>query len=124
VKNRKKSRRGESGSVTITETRFSAGLARVKAKALSGSGRVSRVGSGYGSGNRDKAFSLSGSDRVSRVMSGYGSGNGVKGFSLSWSDRVSRVRIAGLSGLAGLVTDKVKTSPRAGFILIPKLGPG
>jgi hypothetical protein len=57
-------------------------------------------------------------------MSGYGSGNGVKGFSLSWSDRVSRVRIAGLSGLAGLVTDKVKSSPRAGFILIPKLGPG
>jgi hypothetical protein len=28
------------------------GLARVKAKTLSGSGRVSRVRSGYGSGNR------------------------------------------------------------------------
>jgi hypothetical protein len=44
----KKSRRGESGSVTITETGFSAGLARVKAKILSGSGRVSRVRSGPG----------------------------------------------------------------------------
>jgi hypothetical protein len=29
---------GESGSVTITETRFAAGLAWVKAKTLSGSG--------------------------------------------------------------------------------------
>jgi hypothetical protein len=49
------------------ETGFLAGLASVKVKTLSGSGRVSRVRSGYGSGNRDKAFSLSGSDRVSRA---------------------------------------------------------
>jgi hypothetical protein len=45
----------------ITETGFSAGLARVKTKALSGSGRV-RLG--CASGNRIKAFSLSGSYRV------------------------------------------------------------
>jgi hypothetical protein len=61
VKIQKKSRRGESGSVRITETKFSTGLARVKAKTLSGSGRVSRVRSG----NRDKAFSLYGSGRDS-----------------------------------------------------------
>jgi hypothetical protein len=47
----------------ITETGFSAGLARVKAKTLSGSGQVSRVRSG----NRVKAFSLSGGDRISRL---------------------------------------------------------
>jgi hypothetical protein len=64
------------------------------------------------------------SDRVSRVRSGYGLGNRVKAFSLSGSDRVSRVRVAGLSGLAGLRSDKAKTSPRAGFSLIPKLGSG
>jgi hypothetical protein len=63
--------------VTITETEFSAGLARVKAKTLSGSGRVSRVMSGYGSGNRVKAFSLSGGGRVSQVRSGYDSRNWV-----------------------------------------------
>jgi hypothetical protein len=63
--------------VTITETEFSTGLARVKAKTLSGSGRVSRVRSGYGSGNRVKAFSLSGGGQVSRVRSVYGSGNRV-----------------------------------------------
>jgi hypothetical protein len=68
---------GESESVTITETEFSAGLARVKAKTLSGSGRVSWVRSGYGSGNRVKAFSLSGGGRVSRVRSGYSSSNRV-----------------------------------------------
>jgi hypothetical protein len=45
-------------------TEFPAGLACIKAKILSGSGRVR---SGYGSGNRGKAFSLSGDDRVSRV---------------------------------------------------------
>jgi hypothetical protein len=38
VKIQKKSRRGESGSVTITETGFSAGLAWVMMKTLSGSG--------------------------------------------------------------------------------------
>jgi hypothetical protein len=53
-----------------TETEFPAGLARVKAKTLSGNGRVSRVRSGYGSGNRVKAFSLSGGDRVRQVRSG------------------------------------------------------
>jgi hypothetical protein len=67
----------ESESVTITETEFLAGLARVKEKTLSGSSRVSRVRSGYGSGNRVKAFSLSGGDWVSWVRSGYGSGNQV-----------------------------------------------
>jgi hypothetical protein len=59
--------------VTITETRFSAGLAWVKVKTLSGSGRVSRVRSG----NRVKEFSLFGGDRVSRVRLGYGLGNRV-----------------------------------------------
>jgi hypothetical protein len=53
--------------VTITEIKFSAALAWVKAKTLSGSGQVSRVRLGYGSGNRVKAFSLSGGDRFSRV---------------------------------------------------------
>jgi hypothetical protein len=91
---------GESGSVTITETEFPVGLARVKAKTLSGNGRVSQVRSGYGLGTR------------------------VKAFSLSRSGRVSRVRVARLSGLAGLSSDKAKTSPRAGFSLIPKPGAG
>jgi hypothetical protein len=54
---------GEFGSVMITETGFLAGLARVKAKTLSGSGQVSRVRSG----NRVKAFSLSRGDRISRL---------------------------------------------------------
>jgi hypothetical protein len=53
--------------VTITKIKFSAELARVKAKTLSGSGRVSWVWSGYGSGNRVKPFSLSGGSQVSRV---------------------------------------------------------
>jgi hypothetical protein len=61
----------------ITETNFSVKLARVKAKTLSRSGRVSRVRSGYGSGNWLKAFSLSGGGRVSRVRSGYGSDHRV-----------------------------------------------
>jgi hypothetical protein len=77
VKIQKKSRRGESGSVTITETEFSAGLARVKAKTLSGSDRVSRVRSGYGLGNWVKAFSLSRDYQVNRFRLGYGSGNRV-----------------------------------------------
>jgi hypothetical protein len=42
---------GECGSVTITETEFSTGLARAKAKTLSGSSRVSRVRLGHGSGS-------------------------------------------------------------------------
>jgi hypothetical protein len=50
-----------------TETEFTAWLARVMAETLSGSGRVSRVRSGYDSGNRVKAFSLSRGDRVSRI---------------------------------------------------------
>jgi hypothetical protein len=73
----------------ITETGFPVGLARVKAKALSGSGRISQVRSGYSSGNWVKAFSLSGSDQVSWVTS-----------------------------------VKAKTSPRAGFSLIPRPGLG
>jgi hypothetical protein len=60
VKIRKKSRRGESGSVTITKIEFSVGLARVKAKTLSESDRVSWVRSGYDSGNRVKTFFLFG----------------------------------------------------------------
>jgi hypothetical protein len=96
----------------------------VKLKALSGSGRVSRVGSSYGSGNRVKAFSLSRSDRVSRVRLGYGLDIQVKAFSFTRSDRVSRVRVAGLSRLAGLRSDKAETSHRAVFSLIPKPGPG
>jgi hypothetical protein len=51
----------------ITETEFSAGLAR-----------VSQVRSGYNSGNWVKAFSLFGGDRISRVRLGYGSGKWVK----------------------------------------------
>jgi hypothetical protein len=47
--------------------------------------------------------------------------NRVKAFSLFGSGRVSRVRVAGLSGLR---SDKAKTSPRAGFSLIPKPGLG
>jgi hypothetical protein len=74
VKIQKKSRRGESGSVTITETEFSAGLARVKAKTLSGSDRVR---SGCGLGNWVKAFSLSRDYHVNRFRLGYGSGNRV-----------------------------------------------
>jgi hypothetical protein len=38
--------------------------------------------------------------------------------------RLSRVRVAGLSGLAGLSSGKEKTSPRAGFSLIPQPGLG
>jgi hypothetical protein len=45
-------------------------------------------------------------------------------FSLSGSDRVIRVRLAGLTGLAGLSSDKAKTSPRAGCRLIPQPGLG
>jgi hypothetical protein len=52
------------------ETKFSAGLAWVKAKIFSGSGQVSRVMSSYGSGNRVMAFSLFGGDRVSWVRPG------------------------------------------------------
>jgi hypothetical protein len=58
------------------ETGFPAGLAWVRAKTLSESGRVSRVRSG----NRVKAFSLSGSGRVSRVMSGPGQVTGLRRF--------------------------------------------
>jgi hypothetical protein len=60
-----------------------------------------------------KAKTLSGSGQV-------GSGNQVKAFSISGSGWVSRVRLARLSGLAGLSSDKAKTSPRAGFSLIPQ----
>jgi hypothetical protein len=84
---------GESGSVMITETGFPAELARVKAKALFGSGQVRRAGLGYGSGHRVMAFSFSGSDRVGWVRSGYSSGNWVKAFSLSGLDRISRVKV-------------------------------
>jgi hypothetical protein len=48
----------------------------------------------------------------------------VKTFSLSGSCRFSRVKVVGLSRLAELRSDKAKTSPRAGFSLIPKPGPG
>jgi hypothetical protein len=44
VKIRKKSRRGESGSVTIMETGFLGGFAQVKAKTLSGSGWEAELG--------------------------------------------------------------------------------
>jgi hypothetical protein len=53
-----------------TETEFPAGLARVKIETLSGSGQVSRVRSGYGSGNRVKAFSLSGAIGFTGLSSG------------------------------------------------------
>jgi hypothetical protein len=64
-------------SVTITETEFSVGLARVKAKTLSGSGRVSRVTARVTGLARVMKKTLSGSTRVSQVRSGYGSGNRV-----------------------------------------------
>jgi hypothetical protein len=79
---------GEFGSVTIRETEFPAGLAWVKAKTLSGSGRVSRVRFGPG-----------------RVTG------------LSCFPYPGVIRLAGLSGLS---SDKGKTSPRAGFSLIPQ----
>jgi hypothetical protein len=53
-----------------TNTEFPAGLARVKAKTISRSGRVSRVRPGYGLGNRVKAFSLSRGDQAIRVRPG------------------------------------------------------
>jgi hypothetical protein len=53
-----------------TDTELLARLAWVKAETLSRSGWVSRVRSGYGSGNRVKTFSLSEGDRVSRVRLG------------------------------------------------------
>jgi hypothetical protein len=62
--------------VTITETGFSVGLARVKAKPYSGA-----VGSELG--NQVKAFSLARAGRLGRVRSNYGSGNQVKAFFLS-----------------------------------------
>jgi hypothetical protein len=74
MKIRKKSRRGESGSVTIMETEFLAGLARVKAKTLSGSGREAGLGR-VRVGNRVKAFSLARGGRLGLVRSGYCSGN-------------------------------------------------
>jgi hypothetical protein len=79
------------------KTEFSAGLARVKAETLSGSGRVSQVRSGYDSSNR------------------------VKTFSLSKGGQISRVTVAGLSELS---SGKVKTSPRASFSLIHQRGQG
>jgi hypothetical protein len=48
MKIQKKSRRGESESVMITEIGYPVGLARVKAKTIFGSGQVSRVRSGSG----------------------------------------------------------------------------
>jgi hypothetical protein len=53
-----------------TKTEFPAGLARVKAETLSRSGRVSRVRSGYGLGNRVKALSLSGAIGLAGLSSG------------------------------------------------------
>jgi hypothetical protein len=76
----------------ITETEFPAGLARVKAKTLSGSDWVSRIRSGYGLGNRVKPFSLSGSGRVSRVRLGPGRITGLRRFTYP--------RVVGLVGLA------------------------
>jgi hypothetical protein len=60
----------ELGVCYDTFTEFPAGLTRVEAETLSRSCRVSRVRSGYGSGNWVKTFSLSRGDRVSRVRPG------------------------------------------------------
>jgi hypothetical protein len=49
------------------------------------------------------------------------SGNQVKAFSLVRAGRLGQVRVAGLSGLS---SGKAKTSPRAGFSLIPQPGLG
>jgi hypothetical protein len=77
------------------ETEFPAGLTRVKAKTLSKIGSGSRVRSGQGQGRVTglRLFSLSGSDRVSRVRSDYGSGNRVKAFSLSGAIGLARVKL-------------------------------
>jgi hypothetical protein len=83
---------GESGSVTIMETEFPAGLARVKAKTLFRCNRVSWVRSGYSSDNRVKAFSLSGSGRVSRVRLGPGRITGLRRFPYPGA-----IRLAGLA---------------------------
>jgi hypothetical protein len=60
----------ELGVCYDTFTDFLAGLTRVEAETLSRSGRVSRVRSGYGSGNWVKAFSLYRGDRVSQIRPG------------------------------------------------------
>jgi hypothetical protein len=75
-----------------TETEFSAGLTRVKAKTLSGIGSRSWVRSGPGRVRQVKAKSLSGA------------------VGLSWD------RLAGPSGLS---SGKTKTLSLAGFSLIP-----
>jgi hypothetical protein len=85
--------------IMIPKTKFQAGLAWVKAKTLSRSGSGSRVRLG----NRVKAFSLVQAGRLGQVC---------------------RVRVAGLFELAELSSDKAKTSPWAGFSLIPNPGLG
>jgi hypothetical protein len=84
-------------------------------KTLSGSGRVSRVRSGYGSGNPVKAFFLDRAGRLGRVRLSYGSGNQVKTFFLSGGDLVSRVR----SGKA-----RGKQKPYLRLVLVLSLNPG
>jgi hypothetical protein len=51
----------------IMETGFPVGLAQVKAKTLSGSSRVSRVRSGYGSGNQVEHFPYPGAIRLAEL---------------------------------------------------------
>jgi hypothetical protein len=65
-----------------TETEFLAGLARVKIETLFGSDWVSRVRSGYDSGNRVKAFSLSGAIGLVGLSSGRTKTSPQTGFSL------------------------------------------
>jgi hypothetical protein len=90
------------------ETKFLAWLTRVKAKTLSRIGSGSRVRSVPGWITGLRHFPNSGAV-------------GLAG--LCWvTARVRRVRVAGLFGLAGLSSGKAKTSPRAGFSLIPQLG--
>jgi hypothetical protein len=61
---------------------------------------------------------LAGLTRVkAKTLSGIGSGSRVRS-GLSW---ISRVKVAGLSGLT---SGKAKTSPRAGFSIIPQPGLG
>jgi hypothetical protein len=95
------------------ETEFPAGLTRVKAETLSGSWSGSRVRSGSGRviGLRQKSYP--GVVRLAELGRITARVTGLRHFSYP-----------GAIGLAGLNPGKAKTSPRAGFSLIPQPGLG
>jgi hypothetical protein len=95
------------------ETEFPAGLTRVKAETLSGSGSGSRVRSGPGRVTelRQKSYpGVVGLAELGRIISQV---TGLRRFSYPGAIR-----------LAGLSPGKAKTSPQAGFSLIPQPGLG